>query len=531
MKKKTHRLSIFLLKDSIHNERDAIHGIDASDLKKDIIKVNGESLCLYYQQTPSRSPSWVSIFSPHTTKKLSLLNSGCSAVLILKRKGRYFALTFGYGRHLLNHGCYEENFGLRVVVNAVDPQKLKNIDVHTLESIPVHKKSQASVSTSFGDFGLDVEQDLMYAATGKPKDDKFCKTLSGKDSLVISLPFELADLPSILDKTLPLFESNDYKKNFPWIDSLSEVRNQDLRRRLDEGLIKKVAEGDFSKTWLAIPDVIEWERVAGFRYQQAKRGELQDDISWSGFIEHLQATGKTLSFQVINEQQIHCINSENERPLHTWKVYRCIYCEIDLDGISYSLTNGKWYKIAADFLDEVNRDIKNIPIADIVLPEYAEKSEGDYNKKAAEGNDNFFLMDKNIISYGGGRSKIEVCDLLSKDKKFVHVKRYGGSSVLSHLFSQGLVAIQLILSDDRFRSLINKKLPETHQLPAQNPAPGKFEVVYAIASNGENPSVLDLPLFSKINLRSCCRQIRLMGVAVSLCFIPVKNDKEVDVLQ
>lgn len=228
MKKKTYSLSIFLLKESIKQEDAAIQG--AAHLKKTVFNVEDKEFCLYSKQNPSHKPSWVSLFTSHTTDDLShLFSSGCAAVLLSKNNDRYLALTFGYGRHLLNPDCFEENFGLRVVLNAVDPAKLRSVDVHTLESIPVHKRNQASISTNFADFGLDVEQDLMYAATGSPKDTNFCKTLSGKDALKISLPFQLNDLPTLLDKAMTLFNSESYKQSFPWIDRLSEVRSKALK--------------------------------------------------------------------------------------------------------------------------------------------------------------------------------------------------------------------------------------------------------------------------------------------------------------
>ena len=161
-----------------------------------------------------------------------------------------------------------------------------------------------------------------------------------------------------------------------------------------------------------------------------------------------------------------------------------------------------------------------------------ERSEDQYNKKVADSDTNrFVLMDKKNISYGGGSSRIELCDIYSNDKKLLHVKRYGGSSVLSHLFSQGLVSTQLILSDGNFRALVNKKLPNSHKLPAKNEKPkaNEFEVVYVIASNDKKTTALDLPLFSKINLRSCYNRLQLMGVATSLCIVPVVNDLKADV--
>lgn len=529
--KKTHSLSIFLLKDSIQKKSDAVQ--DTIDLNKTTFNIEGKEICLYSKQNPAHPPSWINIFAPHTHDDLShLFSSGCAAVLLVKREDRYFAITFGYGRHLLQPDCFEENFGLKVVINAVNPEKLRSVDAHTLESIPVHKRNQASVSTSFAEFGLDVEQDLMYAATGIAQEKEFCNTLSGKDALRISLPFELKDIFLILDKANNLFKSDGYKKNFSWIDRMSEIRSSTLKAKLDEKLIEKITQKNFSKTWLAIPEIINWENIAGFRYQKAKRGELSDDISWDGFLAYLNSVEKSICLEILKDQYIHCIDASSDHAAYTWKVYKCVYCEIDLDGCFYSLTNGVWYKIDSDFLNDLDAEIGVIPISSLHLPDYMEKSEDKYNEKVVnEDSDQFVLMDKKNLAYGGGRSKIEVCDIYSKDKKLIHVKRYGGSSVLSHLFSQGLVSIQLILSDGNFRALVNKKLPKTHKLPAKNikPKASEFEVVYVIASNDSKTSVLDLPLFSKINLRSCYKRIQLMGVSVSLCFVPVVSDEKTDV--
>lgn len=530
MKKKTYSLSIFLLKETIIQENQAIQ--DINTLKRTILKMdNGQELVLYSKQNPSHPPSWVNLFKSHVDDLSHLVNSGCAAVLLAKESERYFALTFGYGRYLLNPDCFEENFGLRVVLNAVDPEKLRSIDVHTLESIPVHKKNQASIYTSFSDFGLDVEQDLMYAATGSPKDKKFCKTLSGKDALKVSLPFELQDIPLFLDKVKKLFNSDCYKKSFSWVDRLSEVRSAPIKNSLDEKLIEKINQNDFSKTWLAIPEVINWENISGFRYQKAKRGELHDDISWESYLAYARQDGTEISIKKINEQYVHCINAANEHPAYTWKVYQCIYCELTLDGETYSLTNGKWYKIDVDFLENLDDSIRNIPVSTIPLPEYSEKSEEQYNQKVVSNDNRFVLMDKKNISYGGGSSRIELCDIYTNDKKLIHVKRYGGSSVLSHLFSQGLVSTQLILSDGNFRALVNTKLPKTHRLPAKNEKPkaNEFEVIYVIASNEKKTTALDLPLFSKINLRSCYNRLQLMGVSVSICIVPVINDSKLGV--
>jgi uncharacterized protein (TIGR04141 family) len=174
-------------------------------------------------------------------------------------------------------------------------------------------------------------------------------------------------------------------------------------------------------------------------------------------------------------------------------------------------------------LKNLNESIKQIPVASLALPDYEHKDEAAYNIAVCHGNPEYFvLMDKNNISYGGGHSKIEFCDIFSKDKHLVHVKRYGGSSVLSHLFAQGAVSAELLLSGSEFRKKINERLPDSHKIENVDTKPEarEFEVVYVIASN--NSANAELPLFSKINLRNCFKRLQTYGMKASLQYVQVK---------
>jgi uncharacterized protein (TIGR04141 family) len=101
----------------------------------------------------------------------------------------------------------------------------------------------------------------------------------------------------------------------------------------------------------------------------------------------------------------------------------------------------------------------------------------------------------------------------------VHVKRYGNSSVLSHLFSQGVVSGELFVSDREFREKLNVKLPAGHKLanPILRPDPTQYEVVYGIISNMDGP--LDIPFFSKVTLRNARRHLTGFGYQVTLAKI------------
>ena len=104
--------------------------------------------------------------------------------------------------------------------------------------------------------------------------------------------------------------------------------------------------------------------------------------------------------------------------------------------------------------------------------------------------------------HGGGRGKIEFCDLYAKNRKIIHVKKYGGSSVLSHLFSQGIVSGELFIADGEFRKKVNEKLPADRKIsnPEINPVPSDFEIVFAVISSLSKK--LDIPFSAKLILET-----------------------------
>ncbi|MDP2876139.1 MAG: TIGR04141 family sporadically distributed protein [Holophaga sp.] len=521
MKKKTYGLTVLLLKSDITSAQHAVK--EPVSLTSQDITVGATTGTLYFKQNPSHLPPWVKLFQPKVGSTLNkLFNSGTAAVFIIGSGTRLFALTFGYGKSLLLADCYEENFGLRVVLNSVDPDKLRSVDVQSLDAVPLNRRSQASVATALADFGLDIEQDLVYAATGQPKDTAFGKQVTGKDALKISVPLEVDDIPSLLTKLVSQYEADTYKGSFAWVDHLREVRTKSINEKLDFALNSKIQSNEFTKTWLAIPDIIEWSDIAGFKYQKPKQADIRDDIDWESYLAFL-GTEIPHTVEVFRKQYVHAISQSSDQAFHSWPVYRCIYCELNLDGADYALSNGKWYRVDTDFLKSLNESLKQIPDSTLSLPEYRGNDEGAYNEGVHHDNPGFFaLMDKKMIQHGGGSSKIEFCDLYTTEKHLIHVKRYGGSSVLSHLFAQGTVSARLLLSDPDFRKKVNEKLPASHRLKnvSQKPKAEEFEVVYAIASNSA-ATAFDLPLFSKINLRNSFNQLQMYGMKASLAVIRV----------
>lgn len=129
-------------------------------------------------------------------------------------------------------------------------------------------------------------------------------------------------------------------------------------------------------------------------------------------------------------------------------------------------------------------------------------NENEYNTAfAATDSDRFLCMDRQNITYGGGRSKVELCDILTIDDTYIHVKPYSGSSTLSHLFNQASVSAELVLGDSEFRAKANLKIGEntTNEefLIRKDQRPN---IVFAIISKTEE-ELPPIPFFSKVTFK------------------------------
>ena len=129
-------------------------------------------------------------------------------------------------------------------------------------------------------------------------------------------------------------------------------------------------------------------------------------------------------------------------------------------------------------------------------------------------------MDDRTVTAASGQSQIEVCDLYDRENRaFIHVKRYSGSSALSHLFAQGEMSAQNMVANIQFRRNASAKFPSA-ELQVDSFQPRLHEVAYAIiAKPGKND--VTLPFFSAVNLRNTAEWLKLMGFrSVTLTKIP-----------
>ncbi|MBL8121310.1 TIGR04141 family sporadically distributed protein [Candidatus Saccharibacteria bacterium] len=516
----TNKLSIYLIKTDI----DVPHQLFSESLSPIDLGVRGK---LYVTPSHSNKPKWLSNFfgsDSSSVDNIPIFTASARAVLVVEGvKKRNFAICFGYGKHMLNPGAIEQRFGIKTALSVLDPENIRSIDKTSLESVPKHSKEQISQDGDKESFGLNIEQDLVRAITGKTKIAYAAlgRSVSGKDALYISSKIDIVNVRKILEQCIERYESGDYKTDFEWIDQIAEIDDAQTRERLNTELVRQLIDGSGQKIWAATPEHIEWSEISGFAYGRYNidQDTPYEDISLTRIVDFI---GKEkLSLERLKSAKVLAISNETDDVLHTWRCFDCIYAEVDADGDTHMITNGRWYKINKDFVERVNKEYQAIPRYAAKLPPYDKalhNNENGYNQKLKDELSGV-CFDADNISYGGGYSKIEFCDVYSSDKTIFHVKHYSGSSTLSHLFSQGAVSGELMKNDPEFRKLVNNKLSSSLKItdPSAEYKPDGQRIVYAIITSKKDR--FDIPFFSKINARNARRMLDGFGYKVELAGI------------
>lgn len=222
---------------------------------------------------------------------------------------------------------------------------------------------------------------------------------------------------------------------------------------------------------------------------------------------------------------IYAISADDEENFYTtWKAHKCLYGEVEVDKKAYCINNGYWYCVDKDFVKIVNDEYEAIPVSHMEFIECDEthSTENQYTLDFVKTKPDYMIsMDKKTIFHGGGHSQVELCDVLTTDNKFIHIKPYSGSSTLSHLFNQSVVSAELVLTDNDFLKKANQKIKEvTSNEDFYISNTQKPHVILGIISksDAEKP---DIPFFSKVALRHTTRRLKAYD-----CKLEIKNIKK-----
>lgn len=505
----TNKLSVYLIREGM--EDNCLSGRAELDKEK-----SRDGTEIYKANSFIKRPKFMEQFFHDEDKEV--YSSSAQVLLILRNVGahnRTVAFAFGNGRCLLNQDAIERRFGLKTALNLIDSKSVKKFSKTKLDSNPKNEDAQLSKKARVSEFGIDISQDLIKGVSGAIKADRvleFGKNVSGTDSLNLRVRCDITNIRSKAVAIIDAYYEDSYRETFDWIDQIQEIKDKALKRKLDNLVIDELTtnNSDKTKVWASVPEFIDEEDLDGYRIGR-NNGELMDDIDKAAIIEKLN--GK-IDLAHLKGLSVFAVSAASDVSfLKKWPAYRCLYAEIQEPDNMFLLLDGAWYSVNNDFVTAIQNEYAAFNYSTEHFIDYNHKDEAEYNVALATsiGAD---CYDANLIAIAG-YDKIELCDVLTRNGDFVHIKKYAGSSVLSHLFNQGLVSGELLKSSPSFRSKAEEKTGR-----ALKDLNGK-KVIFGIITKKYDK--FDIPFFSKVSFNNV-RQ-KLIGLGYEVEIVRIKNVK------
>lgn len=523
---KSRTFSIYLLKPGF-NAENALE--DEHPLRADFAAENlPEGAVLFVLDSQPRPPWWKSYFG--VEGELSQVNKG--ALVFLPVEDRWFALSFGHVSHHLKDTSYEYDFGLRVTLNSLDPQKLKSTD--TVDpGAAKRQRTQLPIESELTFFDFDRDSTVLRSMTGKVRDEhrELFRHATGSSNLRISTDALVGDLQQLCNALIALYNSDGYKTSFPEIQNIVPVRDPNEISALNANLLAAFCARDPALN-LTVPEIVNYHDNLYVMFSGARQSQIYDDVYIGRYYEYLDKHNVDLTTLDIDALKRHklLLTDEEGAPRDQHSIFKSLVFDTTLPGAAtqtFHLCDGEWYRIDNDYIARLQSYL-DPRCVDSDLPEYAHLTEGAYNQSVAHADPSIACLDTKNIS-PAGQSQVEPCDLLAiRDGKaiFYHIKVSTLSAQLSHLFNQGVNAVELLRLDvqalDRLEVLLQAAVaPEPSAALIGQVRGRNYGIVFGIVTRKDSAQrSLNLPLFSRISLMRSMKSLQLMDVRGHVMFIP-----------
>lgn len=526
MKKNTQKLSIRLLKEDLEPVDALRDGVDLEPWGK----VEGAFLAL--GTMGGGAPKWSRFLELSAAESGRVSNRTAYGLVFVPSGGRWFAVSFGMGHVKLDPSKFVQDFGLKVVLNSVDPKQLKSADVRTPDENTLQRRSQTSRGSDQTAFAIDVERDIVRGLAGVPKDKKFAERVAGTDSLSMDRRMDVSDLPQACADAFAMYQKTDYQKDFSWIDQIKHEREKDVIEKLEDALIAAIEAalggGGAENLFLAFPIIYDPEKAASIRFKGFRSNMIFPDLSFENYLAAMRERAKAkFTREDLENHTLHEVDDDGIDCGGRWKISECLVFEAEIDGKTYVLSAGRWYRIDENLAESVQEFFDQ---ADkVTLPDAeAGDNEETYNARLKATEPDYLCMDRKLITPTGASTTIEVCDFLTQDKRIIHVKDKTSSSRLSHLFNQGTVSGRTLILDgqarNKFRAKIREVEADTGQTGFVDVIPdvtGDFQapeytMIFAVLTTGDAPH---LPFFSQVTFRQAARDLTASGFKYAFAWV------------
>jgi uncharacterized protein (TIGR04141 family) len=396
---------------------------------------------------------------------LALNSQSPAGLLVVRRNGRTFVVTFGHSWQKLEDQWLEPDFGRRVALNSIARNQLVEIRAEQVFAKWHLANERAPKATSVTEFNVEFDRDLVAAVEGVPSDQALGKSVRGGTSLRLKLP--ISQLASILDKSIQLFGSDAYKKTWPEFDNLTPVRDQALTAKLETQLDVELQSGAAAKTLVMFTPAQRRDEtlvVDSYVYgRMAQPAVMRPYLTVDSWLDFVKGKGDTPSVDEAKGTPVHLLD-EGDEEIKSCSAFDCFGYELSLGGQQYVLSSGVWYHVVGEFVARINKIVKGIDSPSVAPLAWNQvESEGEYNTRCAK-QPGFLHFDAKNVMFGGGQSKFEFCDLLHLKKRTLYFAKIASkSSGMSHLVEQVRRTSELFFSaDGAYRRRLAKVVAKQH---------------------------------------------------------------------
>ncbi|MEW5095565.1 DUF6119 family protein [Clavibacter michiganensis] len=511
--------SIFLLKPQYSKPKQALK--EEHKLQKARTAPGGASpAAVYISQSTQSTPWWKTYFSVED----NLRQGFAGAIAFIKTSNRTFALTFGHTRHNLRDESYEYDFGLRTTLNSVDPHAIRNTD-ELNPATSRRRRTQLPERSDLTYFDFDGDSAVLRSLTGaiRPEYNDLFNYATGASNLRISSKKSLNELKPMLDRIYAIYNEDTFKSAFPSVYNIQPMQDPATLVLLNSELETAIRNGSDALT-LTIPELMDFQEDYEVAFSGLGVSKLYQEASLGDYFEYLSGHEKALTEITIEDLRAHRLQTLNENGVRIseYSIFRCLIFEVTLPGASeaYHLNEGTWYRVDADYLTQLSNDLDPL-FSQHSLPARTVHTEYEYNEGQLVPHwTDSVLLDRTDTS-PAGQTSVEPCDVARAHEGrliLTHVKLGVAASDLSHLFSQGTTAVELLNSVPAAREKLENLIVNRHSsfdlIPLKE---RRLSVEYVIVTKKDASLASEaLPLFSRINLRRAHQSLVSMQAEVTV---------------
>ncbi|MFJ7213358.1 DUF6119 family protein [Amycolatopsis sp. NPDC098790] len=482
---------------------------------------------------------------------MGFTNTTASAVLFLRVGKVSYAVAFGQGWRYLSDNKIDREFGLDVAVRLLDPDEIRRITRWALSAKARVDQNMVPGGQGLWAFGLREHAELVRRLSGKVHGDltvdlahvrrrgayrNFRLGLDCGDGIQLPLSIEGESLVSdlrVLTRVVTEMEVHDRLEPLQWVRRLAP--GHDLREVLDSTVADLLAHPDPDRGEVGVAYPARYYDGPDVQVYRGHVGDVPVDTPELG-IDDLRAgiRGRQPAEQlrVLHASVIEGFDDTGRSLGGSVSALHWLAAEIVDPECRYILLDGDWYRLGDKYLHHVAHIVEGafegappwvLPAWDSAPTDPEGKVlERDYNKHVADVDHRFLCLDRKLLKTRVHPRGFETCDLLGPDNVLVHVKKVSsstGSSVLSHLFAQGLVAIESLTDSStwtEFAELVGAESPERAAALGTRPA----GLVYAIHRSDKTLTPDTLFTFARSALVSAAISLAAADVPLRIAVIP-----------